>query len=229
MTRMINRSPKRNYQNLSNKVIHNAYMKGKIIAITGGPRTGKSTLVKLLAKKLSAKSFLEGEEKDFPPRIWEDIQTGSRMLELLVWFRNKGVKDYLEAMKIKENGGVVILDAFWATNDVYVDEWISDQLEKDIMKDLAKTDYATLPWPDLVISLYSNKEKIKEFESLGGRKFELTEQFLQKQANLNNTHEKYFRSLKRSNIKFIDRSNLDYSDPKQLECLIEEIKEFLVL
>lgn len=202
-------------------------MKGKIIAVTGGPRTGKSTLVKLLSEKLNAKAFLEGEEKDFPPRIWEDIQTGNRMLELLVWFRNKGVKDYLEAIKIKENGGIAILDAFWATNDVYVDEWVSDRLEKDIMKDLARTDYATLSWPDLVISLYSNKETIKEFAISGGREFELTEEFLQKQVDLNNTHEKYFRELDKPNIKFIDRSTINYSNSDQLESLLEKVEGFL--
>lgn len=198
-------------------------MNGKIIAITGGPRTGKSTLVKLLAEKLNATAFLEGEEKDFPLRIWEDIQTGNRVLELLVWFRNKGVKDYLEAIKIKSSGGIAILDAFWATNDVYVGEWVSDQLEKDIMKDLSKIDHAILQWPDLVISLYSDKEKIKEFAIAGGREFELDDNFLQKQVDLNNAHEKYFRELKKSNIKFINRSKFDYLNQDQLNDLIKNI------
>lgn len=198
-------------------------MGGKIIAITGGPRTGKSTLVKLLSKKLKATPFLEGEEKDFPVRIWEDIKTNSRLLELLVWFRNKGVKDYLEAIKIRESGGIAILDAFWATNDVYVDEWLSDQLEKEIMKDIVKIDYETLPWPDLVISLYSDKNKIREFSISGGREFELTEEFLNKQADLNNAHEHYFRKLNKPNVKFINRKDFDYFNTEQLNSFINDI------
>jgi deoxyadenosine/deoxycytidine kinase len=205
------------------KVYNTKYMHGKIIAITGGPRTGKSTLTKLLSAKLNATAFLEGEEKDFPPRIWENIKTNHRLLELLIWFRNKCVKDYLEAMEIKKNGGIAILDSFWATNDVYVERWMSDQLEIDLMKAISKIDYAVLPWPDLVISLYSNKNKIKEFAIAGEREFELTEEFLKKQIDLNNAHEDYFRKINKPNVKFIDRSNFDFFNQKTVDTLIKEI------
>lgn len=202
-------------------------MIGKIITITGGPRTGKSTLVKLLSERLGAKAFLEGEEKDFPSRVIEDIKTGNRILELILWFRNKGVDDYLKALEIKKSGGIAILDAFWATNDVYVDEWVSDEFEKDALNNLAKTDYELLPWPDLVISLYSDKNKIREFATAGGREFELNDNFLQKQVDLNNTHENYFRKLNKPNIKFINRSELDYLNKKDFDDLVVEIKKNL--
>ena len=198
-------------------------MNGKIIVITGGPRTGKSTLVKLIAEKLGGVAFLEGEEKDFPKRIWEDIQQGTRVLELMIWFRNKLVKDYLEAVKIKESGGVAVLDIFWLTNDVYVDEWVTDEFEKDIIKDMMRMDRETLPWPDLIFSLYSNEDKIKEFAISGGREFELNDDFLQKQIDLNDAHEKYFRNLHVENIKFIDRSQVDFSSTNNIDVLIEQI------
>ncbi len=202
-------------------------MNGKIIVITGGPRTGKSTLVKLLSEKFNGQAFLEGEEKDFPSRVIEDIKAGNRNLELILWFRNKGVQDYLKALEIKKRGEIAILDAFWATNDVYVDEWITDDFEKAILKDIAKIDYELLPWPDLILSLYSDKNKIREFAVAGGREFELNEEFLQRQVDLNNTHEKYFRKLSKPNINFINRSRLNYFDSKQFNELTALIEEFL--
>lgn len=203
-------------------------MSGKIIAITGGPRTGKSTLVKLLSEKLKGEAFLEGEEKDFPARILEDIKLGNRNFELILWFRNKGVKDYIKALEIKQKGGIAILDAFWATNDVYVDEWITDDFENDVLKNLTETDYVLLPWPDLVLSLYSDKDKIRKLAVAGGREFELNDEFLQKQVDLNNTHERYFRKLDKPNIKFVDVSKLDYLNQKQqFDDLVFLVKDFL--
>lgn len=202
-------------------------MKGKIIAITGGPRTGKSTLVRLLAEKLGAEALFEGEEKDFPNRILEDIKTRNNVLELILWFRNKGVGDYLKALEIKKSGKIAILDTFWATNDVYINEWVADEFEKGVLKNLAKMDYELLPWPNLVISLHSNEEKIREFVIAGGRIFELESDFLQKQFILNDAHENYFRKLGKPNIKFIETPDLNFLDPKQLDNFVTSVKNFL--
>lgn len=194
-------------------------MQGKIIVVTGGPRTGKSTLVKLLSQKLQGKPFLEGEEEDFPKRILEDIALNKRILELIVWFRNKYVKDYLDALEIKRNGGTAVLDTFWLTNDVYIDEWVIDVFEKKILKDLIAVDCELLPWPDLVLSLYANKDKVREISIAGGRKYELNENFLKKQVDLNTAHEEYFRKINKPNIHFIDVSKSNYlreKDPKEI-------------
>ncbi len=203
-------------------------MSGKVIVITGGPRTGKSTLVQLLSQKLTGQAFLEGEEKDLPARILEDIKLGHRNLELILWFRNKCVQDYIKALEIKRKGGIAILDTFWVTNDVYIDEWIADDFEKDVFKNLAEIDNALLIWPDLVLSLYSDQDRIRKLAVAGGREFELNDEFLQKQVDLNNTHESYFRKLDKPNIKFVDVSESDYLNQKQqLDDLIVLVKECL--
>jgi deoxyadenosine/deoxycytidine kinase len=197
---------------------------GKIIAITGGPRTGKSTLVKLLSKKLSAVPFLEGEEKDFPTRVIDDIKNGERILELILYFRNKLAKEYLEALKLKSEGKTVVLDTFWATNDVYIDEWVADQFEKEILRELGRIDRKIFPWPDVVISLSSDKDTIKKFVIAGGREFETSDDFLQKQVDLNIAHNKYFRNLDKPNIYFIDVSKNDFQDEKIIDELMNKIK-----
>lgn len=202
-------------------------MEGKIIAVTGGPRTGKSTLVKLLAECLGGQAFLEGEESDFPPRVLEDIGQGIRSFELIIWFRNRAIKTYLEAVELKKNNGIAILDTFWLTNDIYIDEWITDPFEKEILKSVMSLDTRLLPWPDMIISLYANEEKIKEFAVAGGREFELSDEFLRKQIALNDAHQKYFNDLPIKNGLFIDRSDFDYFNAKHLEDLLAQIKQRL--
>lgn len=200
---------------------------GKIIAITGGPRTGKSTLVKFLAKQLDAVPFFEGEEKDFPSRVLEDIKSGERILELVLWFRNKLIKEYLRAMEIKKNGKIAILDTFWATNDVYIDEWVADNFEKECLKELAALDRQLFPWPDLVISLVPDEDTIRNFAIKGGRSFEQTEEFFKKQVDLNKAHTRYFKSTKKPNIQFIDVAGISYDNLGATSELVEKIKNWL--
>lgn len=200
---------------------------GKIIAITGGPRTGKSTLARLLGGELGATVFLEGEEKDFPSRILKDIQERKNVLELILWFRNKLVRDYLKALEIKKSGKMAILDVFWKTNHVYIDRWVSDDFEKGILNDAALLDEEWLPYPDLILSLGSDRETIRKFSLLGGRRYEQSESFLDEQVALNEIHESYFRNLGLENIEFVDQSKINLFDKKQWGELISNIRGHL--
>lgn len=190
---------------------------GKIIAVTGGPRSGKSTLVKMLAEHFQGKAFLEGEEHDFPKRIIDDIVNEDKSLELMLWFRNHAVKQYLEALKIKDNGGVAVLDCFWGTNQPYVDLWVHDEFEKEILTDVSTIDAKTFPWPDRVIVLSQNEEGIKEFAKLGGREFENNDKYFQKQLDIHQRHDSFFEGIKDQypNIAFFDRSGLDFINKKE--------------
>ncbi len=190
---------------------------GKIIAITGGPRSGKSTLVKLLATHLNAVPFLEGEEKDIPKRIIDDIKNSDKPLELMLWFRNHAVKQYLEALEVKEKGGTAILDCFWLTNQPYIDSWTSDQFEKGLLTEVSSIDTKTFPWPDRVIVLIQNKEGIKEFSIRGGRAFEMSDDYLNKQLAIHQKHDAFFQGIKDKypNITFFDRSGVDFIENKQ--------------
>ena len=67
-------------------------MSGKIIAITGGPRTGKSTLVKLLSEKMGGKSFLEGEEKIFLHEFLKILNLATGILNLYCGLEIKAFK-----------------------------------------------------------------------------------------------------------------------------------------
>jgi len=185
---------------------------GKIIVITGGPRSGKSTLVKMLANHFNGKAFLEGEEKDFPKRIIDDIVNSDKPLELMLWFRNLAVKQYLEALEIRQKGGIAILDCFWLTNQPYIDSWVPDEFEKNLLTEVSGIDLKTFPWPDKVVVLAQSKEGIREFSKLGGREFEDNDDYLEKQLAIHKQHDSYFESIKNiyPNIVLLNRERLDF-------------------
>ena len=200
---------------------------GKIIAIVGGPRSGKSFLVDRLARHYDGVAILEGEEHDFPERIREDIQKNIRPLERITWFRNKLVKEYFRALKIKKEGKVVVIDNFWISYQLYIDA-IAKDFEGSIIHDLAEIDRLTIEWPDVVIFLSLSEKGIREFIKRGGREFDQSEDFIQKQALP--VHKLYDTFFSREDIKerviSVSRDELDFADEIDFQRLVEKVDSF---
>jgi deoxyadenosine/deoxycytidine kinase len=172
--------------------------------------------VKLLSEHLEGEAFLEGEEKDFPRRIIDDIVNGDKPLELMVWFRNLAAQQYLEAIEVKKRGGIAVLDCFWLTNQPYIDSWVLDEFEKNVLTDVSTIDLKTFPWPDKVIVLQQSKGGIRHFSKVGGREFEDNDEYFEKQLAVHRQHDSYFESLQSMypNIVFFDRASLDFLENK---------------
>lgn len=198
---------------------------GKVIAIVGAPRSGKSYLAKKLAHAISAKLFSEGEAEDFPERIKEDIAQNIRPLERVLWFRNKFVKDYLEAIKLKENGEIVVTDVFWASVFTYVPV-LTEGFERDLCEQLLNIDVQSLPLPDKIIFLRNSIESTKEFIKLGGRDFDSNDSFISEVVVHNQkAHDGLFTQERFGDkLVIIDRENLDFSKDEDFESLLEKIK-----
>lgn len=201
---------------------------GKIIAIVGAPRSGKSFLANLLARHyIKSRVFLEGEEPDFPERIKEDIQKNIRPLERALWFRNKSVEKHFLALKHKEKGETVILDTFWASYQLYIDA-LTEGFKNNILKELAKIDNETLNYPDITIFLNTTESGIKKFIELGGRQFDKAEDFIVNQAlPVNKLHQEFFINNKNlpGKIIVIQREELDFAKKEDFDKLIALIEE----
>ena len=198
---------------------------GIIIAVSGGPGTGKSSLVHRLAAHYNAKAFFEGEEKDFPETVREGIKTGSKQLATRMYFRNKTFGQYLEALEHKRMGHTVFLDNFWLVNEVCCREFLQDSFEKELMSLAAELDRQIFPWPDLIISLKANLSKMKEFILARGRTFEIGGDFLERYATIHEAHDEYLKRLALDNVLFIDRSDLDFKKEEDFLLLVEKINE----
>ena len=199
------------------------YKEGIIIAVSGGPGTGKSSLVRRLSEHYKAVAFFEGEEKDFPETVREGIKTGEKQLATRTYFRNKTFSQYLEALNEKAKNKTVFLDNFWLVNEVCCREFLSDPFEKELMTRAAELDRKIFPWPDLIISLKASPQKIKEFVSSRGRSFEINNDFLERYAAIHETHDEYLKSFKLDNVLYIDRSDRDFRNKEDFSWLTEII------
>lgn len=203
-------------------------MTGKIIAIVGGPRAGKSFLVDKLAKHYAGVAILEGEEQDFPERIREDIQKNIRPLERIVWFRNKLVKEFFKASELKKEGKIVVIDNFWISYQLYIDALAKD-FEGDIIHDIASIDRATLEWPDVTILLSLSEDGIRKFVKQGGREFDNNEEFIVNQAlPVHRLHMEFFnREEIKDKVLIIQRDELDFDNEEDFSSLLEKVDSVL--
>lgn len=199
---------------------------GKIIAVVGAPRSGKSFLAQKIALYYKTRVFLEGEEEDFPKRILEDIQLNIRPLERILWFRNKITHNYFKALHDKRQGRTVVLDTCWLDTRPYNDILVSG-FERTVLNDLFRTDAHLLPWPDTVIYLKNSMDRTRTFQKVGKREFDAGELFFKEQIRpLMESYEKYFSQKNmQSRIVTIDRTNLDFSKRKDFMTIIQTIEK----
>lgn len=201
---------------------------GKIIAIVGGPRSGKSFLVRKLAERLDAQTIFEGEEGDFPVRIEEDIRENIRPLERVLWFRTMFVKKYLQAMRLKSEGRIVVLDSFWMTPHMFIDVLL-EGFERDLAWDVAAADRTMLGWPDLTISLKVSEEGVRNFIRQGGRSFDQSEDVLVQQIlPVTKMNDEFFSRETNGRVLVVERDSLDFDREEDLESLISQINKAFI-
>ncbi len=194
-----------------------------IIAVCGGPGTGKSTLVHMLADHYKAEAIFEGEE--FPERVKENLRDNKNQLESRIYFRNLLTKMHLKAEQLKQSGKFVIMDTFWLTNDVYSEHWLEHEFQKELMRELSALDAQFLSMPDLMIILEADKTKVHEFMMKRGRLFEVDGDVVNRFVTAGNAHRDFFQ--RHSNAFFIDRSELDFNKPEHFSIITELIDKKL--
>lgn len=206
-------------------------MPGKIIAIVGAPRSGKSFLAKKLAAHYNASLFLEGEEdkeQEFPLWLQESIAEDKWHLARQLWFRSRLVRSHLEALKLQRAGHTVVLDTCWLSSQFYVEATLSG-FEREVMQELGALDREWLDLPDLTILLKISEAGIRRFLELGGRSFDRSESYLtQTILPVNNLHAEFFnKSNAGINTLSVERDNLDFADNGDFQALIDQINEKL--
>lgn len=193
---------------------------GRIIAVVGGPRSGKSFLTKKLADYYGGVAFIEEE---LPLRIQENLKRDVRDIERHLWFRNQQVKIFLQAQELKRRGQVAILDNFWISYQLYLEA--TTGFEREVVDELAEIDRQMFDWPDLVILLCNSEQGIREFIKKGGREFDNSEEYIQRTIlPINAIQEKFFKSHQGvKNVAVIDRDGLDFKDDLHFAELLERI------
>lgn len=195
--------------------------KGKIIAVVGSPRSGKSFLSKILADHYGADVFIE-DVNVFPARILEDLAKNIRPLERSLWFRNQLVRKYRDALVCKKEGKSAIVDNFWLSWQLYLDVLDID-FEAELLREIADFDREILGWPDVIIFLKVQESSIRKFIKLGGRDFDQMEEYITKQVlPVNKSHQDFFENNPSipSKVIVLERDNMDFLRRDDLQNLI---------
>lgn len=195
-------------------------MEGKIIAVIGGPGTGKSFLVKKLSEKLNAIRIVE-DVNEIPSEIIEHFKNNTGAVDVLLWFRNKCIQDIEKAVALKNEGKTVVMDTYWLSNELHITTMVSGFIQ-DVLLEQAKIDREYLPKPDKVILLDASEEKIKEMTLERGRDFDTNDKFIQRNLSIREAHREHYENNK-ENIIYINRDNLDFEKEEDLNKVLEKL------
>ncbi len=180
-------------------------------------------MVRKLAEHYAGTAFYEGEESDFPDRIKEDIAQRMRPLERALWFRNRLVRDYQQALEVRRAGGIAVLDIAYFAVELYVDVLTEDAFEREVLHDLAQFDIKLFGMPDKIIHLTSSEEKIKEFIAVGGRAFDAGETYFKEHVlPIENAWRQYLEvHVDKSLVIEVNRANLDFDVQSDFEKILK--------
>ena len=216
------------------------YPEGRIIAVVGTSKCGKSFLTGKLADHYKAAAIYEGDPSQFPERIQEnlslraskeisDIERNLRNLETILWFRTERIKDYKRALDMKEDGRYVVMDTFWMTNQTYIPAML-EGFERDLANEVARLDRLSYTHPDATVLLNVSddyiKMRVKEDAGRNGRKYETTDDDIRILCETGKEQKKFFKE-NTQNFVCVDRDKLDFSDEKDFGFLISELEKTL--
>ncbi|MCE9628762.1 MAG: AAA family ATPase [Candidatus Vogelbacteria bacterium] len=197
--------------------------KGKIVAVIGAPRSGKSFLVNKLAETLDFYPFLEGQGDVFPDFIENDIKNNQNSLRRILWFRNKQIDHFLEAIDLQESKSGILLDTFWIDYQMYVDVLL-EGYDKSVAQEMAQIDLKSLQWPDIILYLKNNEAGTRKFIELGGRDFDTGNFYKDIIVPLQEKYERVFDLVpSTTTLITLDRSEMDFENKEDIIKLIKKM------
>ncbi len=200
----------------------------KFIAIAGNIGVGKSTLVRLLSKKLDWMPFYEPvTENPYLPDFYEDMRTWA--FHSQVYFLMRRLRIHRKLMS--QDGSVVqdrsvYEDAEIFAHNLYLQDSISER-DYATYRELYQVLVEFLPPPDLVIYLRASVATLLERISKRDRDYERTigADYL---ADLNDLYENWVDTFELCPVLTVPCDNLDYvAKPEHLSLVVRKVKEML--
>ncbi|MFH0869742.1 MAG: hypothetical protein V1866_01650 [archaeon] len=193
-----------------------------VISIVGCPGIGKSFLAKQLACADCVPAFFEGETGIFPESVLAVLNSEIDSKERYDWLLARYKRTLERAHRISELGidcyadGDILTMSAWLKAEMgekspaKLKQWIEEN--KDLKADLA-------------IVIYSSEQKIIAEIKKRGRKSEQNDFIIQRSLRVQRACIELAKKNKRAIL--IDRTDLDFSNPKTLQDLQSKIKTFL--
>jgi len=183
------------------------------IVVEGNIGSGKTSLVKMLTKELSAHSIYEEfSDNPFLPKFYAEPEKHAFPLELsFLAERYHQLKKELNTRDLFHKN--IISDYYFIKSLIFAEITLPED-EFALYKKLFHIIHQKLPQPDLLIYLYSDVERLQKNISKRGRDYEsqITDDYLEK------IHKGYFNFLNQQNtfpVLILNLTNIDFVEQKE--------------
>lgn len=183
------------------------------IVVEGNIGSGKTSLVKMLTKELSAHSIYEEfSDNPFLPKFYAEPEKHAFPLELsFLAERYHQLKKELNTRDLFHKN--IISDYYFIKSLIFAEITLPED-EFALYKKLFHIIHQKLPQPDLLIYLYSDVERLQKNISKRGRDYEsqITDDYLKK------IHKGYFNFLSQQNtfpVLILNLTNIDFVEQKE--------------
>ena len=183
------------------------------IVVEGNIGSGKTSLVKMLTKELSAHSIYEEfSDNPFLPKFYAEPEKHAFPLELsFLAERYHQLKKELNTRDLFHKN--IISDYYFIKSLIFAEITLPED-EFGLYKKLFHIIHQKLPQPDLLIYLYSDVDRLQNNISKRGRDYEsqITDDYLEK------IHKGYFNFLNQQNtfpVLILNLTNIDFVEQKE--------------
>ena len=183
------------------------------IVVEGNIGSGKTSLVKMLTKELSAYSIYEEfSDNPFLPKFYAEPEKHAFPLELsFLAERYHQLKKELNTRDLFHKN--IISDYYFIKSLIFAEITLPED-EFALYKKLFHIIHQKLPQPDLLIYLYSDVERLQKNISKRGRDYEsqITDDYLKK------IHKGYFNFLSQQTtipVLILNLTNIDFVEQKE--------------
>lgn len=183
------------------------------IAIEGCIGAGKSTLTTMLSQYFNCTHQFENfEENPYLENFYKNPTNHAFPLELFFMAeRYKQQKSMIESINLFNDK--LISDYAFFKSLIFANITLKED-ELQLFKMLYNIIYPQLKYPDIVLYLYKDIDKLQENIKKRGRNYEsaITNEYLEQ---LNNEYLNYFKQQNNSTIVILNTNNLDFKTNKE--------------
>ncbi len=190
-----------------------------VISIVGTSAVGKSFLVKQLAAATCSPAFFEGEEGTIPEKIFENVIKKGSPAERWKFFIERYKKNLERALEISKNnidcfvdGGIISARAIISYED--------NKYKKKLEKMISSIEHLK---SDIIVLIIASKEKILDNLRKRSRALEPDNAVIDRALKIQES----FMALAKNEefCTVIDRTELDFTNPKHINSILEGINE----
>ena len=193
------------------------------ICIEGTIGVGKTSLVKLLAKEMEAKTVLEKfEDNPFLKDFYSD--KGRYAMQTQLFFLLSRYKQQQELQQIDMFTKSIISDYMFDKDRLFAALNLDD-MEYDLYNRIANELQKNIVYPNLIIFLQSETDRLMYNIKIRGREFERNMDYTYID-DLNNYYNEYFFRYNKGALVIINTNDIDFVNNKQdLQEIIDFIKQ----